>query len=91
MQQILDFIVNNPVLVGLAFTAIESALMPLIPIKWNGIALFVLNIVKIKYGKPPLVVVPLNPEQERALKIKTDMETAVNAMAKESAARRLVE
>jgi len=91
MQQILDFISDNPVLVGLALTLVESALMPLVPIKWNGIAIFLLNFVKAKYGKPPLVGVPLNPEQERALKIKTDMEKAVADFTKESAAKKLAE
>lgn len=91
MEQILDFIEKNPLLVGIVLTLIESALMPLIPIKWNGIALFLLNLVKAKFGKPPSVVVPLNPEQERQLKIKTDMENAVNALTKESAAKKLAE
>lgn len=91
MKQILEFIEQNPILVGLVLTLIESALMPLVPIKWNGIALFLLNFAKAKFGKPPSVVVPLTPEQERQLKIKTDMENAVNALTKESAAKKLVE
>lgn len=77
MQPILDFIANNPELTVTIFALVESVVMPFIPVKWNGIAAFIL-----KYAKSKLV----KPVDNSA---KAKMEKAVNDFSKESAEDKL--
>ena len=50
MKLVLDFLIAHPEYIVAGLSLVESAVMPFIPIKWNGIAVTVFNFLKKKKG-----------------------------------------
>ncbi len=82
MKEVIDFISAHPELTVLVLSLLESAVMPLIPVKWNGLAVFIFGLVK-KAKTPPA---PL-PKQDGT---KEKMEKAIEEFNKKSAEDKLV-
>jgi hypothetical protein len=85
MKDVIAWIAANPELVGVGILVLESALMPFIPVKWNGLAILVLGVLKKKFLKA--TPVPVEPTREE--KIKSDMQKAVDEYNKRSAEDKL--
>lgn len=49
MADLITFCLENPVLVGLIFGGLESLIMPIVPVKWNGVFYYVFT--KLKGGQ----------------------------------------
>ena len=48
MQPIFAFIVKHPEATFATLALLESAIMPIVPVKWNGVAVAVFNFLKKK-------------------------------------------
>lgn len=51
MSVVIDFIVNNPELTAIVAAAVESVVMPFVPVKWNGFASFLFGAIRKKLPK----------------------------------------
>lgn len=87
MQPILDFIINNPEVMAIIFIALESVLLPFIPVKWNGVANLILKLIKAKLIKAKVLKeAEVKPIENEA---KTKMEQAVKESGNPSIADKL--
>ena len=48
MKPVVDFVINHPEAAFAVLALLESAIMPIIPVKWNGVAVSVFNFLKNK-------------------------------------------
>ena len=87
MNAIIDFVKNHPELIAIVLAGVDSFLMPFVPVKWNGVALFILNVFRKKLVPTPV---------EKKIKSNTDeivdkMQIAVDEMNKKAAEAKLGE
>ncbi len=87
MGAVLSFIIANPALIGIAVTIAESVIMPLVPVKYDGLLNTVFSFLKSKYVKAKEVA-EVKVEKNEAQKA---MEEAVDENLKQSAETKLAE
>ncbi len=87
MSAVIAFILANPALVGIVLGLIESVVMPIVPVKWNGLFNTIFSFLRSKYVKAK-VEAEVKVEKSEAVK---KMEKAVEENLKASAEDKLGE